>query len=108
MRLTDARAMGKIWAAMGLAGTISGLQNRFFGFDSRHRLHYIFDSVGGIDRAREILKAEAYSKAYVPPEDPVLLARALVWHLRDKFTEERDARIAISKELAAVKRGKAK
>lgn len=68
------------------------------------RLELIFDAVGGPEEARAYLGAAAYNQTYAPPESLVLLARHLVWRLRQERDEWKDAAIEARKALSAVKR----
>jgi len=112
--------------ATGLAGFIDGLQNRFFGFDSRRRLqkfsYYILRPRAllriwkmsslvwhifgdrGMKPWRDLLKASAFNKGYTPPTRPDHLARDVILHLQRESERWKKEAIEAKKALSQAKR----
>jgi hypothetical protein len=55
---------------------------------------------------RDVLKKAAYNKGYVPPENPVHLAREITVYYKHEASRWKEEAIAAKKELAALRREK--
>ena len=69
-------------------------------------LMLIFSHFGGVEQTRLYLKKVAFNKLYQPPDDPTLLARDLVWRLKEERDDLQKKLIALSKENSSLKRSK--
>jgi hypothetical protein len=64
----------------------------------------IFDDYA--ENEREVLKKSAYNKRYVPPENPVHLAREVRLYYKHEASRWKEEAIAAKKELSDLKREK--
>jgi hypothetical protein len=53
---------------------------------------------------REVLKKAAYNKGYIPPKNPVHLAREVMTYYRHEAARWKEEAITAKKDLAALKR----
>lgn len=126
----------RLAAAAGSAGSVSGLQNRPFGFDSHRRLQslsrrvqiarywlsnprkalaklrglsdadLIFGGEAQLERWRAELEASAFNKAYAAPDDARLVARQVVTMLRQDAERWKADAVAAKRALSDARRGK--
>lgn len=60
----------------------------------------------GDEKWRAKLKKQAFNTLYVPPTNPVHLARTVISYQEKEITKWRDKAIAAQKEMSALKRSK--